>query len=1039
METEVENVRVLSRGRLEVFPRDGVDEAADALRKDVLGKDYPRCLCHSSRYGLTFLATPAGLGVTAFTTLEEATLASVERAENNVDPLVALPVTFTVALPTSPHFLALSAAETLLAVAFDDVLAVYEVARLVEGSHNPIFMSNNVQTRHLCWSSMQGMGQDAWLVVLTTDRQIHVYNMKGDLVCAHSNIEATSICWAPEGSVLAVGDDEGIISKLEYTYDDASGEGHLTTITTYDKPDHVGDSCRVHHLNWAETDLLFAGYINDEDEVASCIFDGDGVFDTTELVAFFMSDSRAHVFYSCYLQPWRMFFVGCSLSTDIELLVSDPESGEWQIWKPQEKYSPRLPMDADDEDTYPVGMAVALNSTAVLPGDEVDSPFYACPLVLCATTDGILLNFALLDTNEADFPYLVVPASPVFAAVGRSDVKREEETAVPPRSTRPRGNITMDKGSFTPDISQALARMATAPGFGSSRKAVTKPADLPKETNQSSSTYASASPPSRAPPAPTPATPSHAAEDALWKQILAFDRTLQQLRATPRLDVAAHEILFYDVRRDVLATSDGVQQLDRSFHATEADVAGVVSQSKTVRDEIDQANRLQEFADPATEPLDARSLATYEELQRKMRVVQETCACLTAHLGYVGLVVVTDGSLIECGSCHRPNEVLRALKHSYDRSKEQYNHALDLARHMDKLTPAVAQPVAPSMLLALREEDASVSDLDSVFGTLRVCAPRLVSTSLAPPPTTTSAAKPPRVRSSLLSTTALTIPAPPKTPRGHLSFQAPSPMPTKPVQARDAPTSETTACLNDAPSSPGGQSPTSSVPSTPTRTTNPSKPIKVAMSPKAKAQSPRQRPTPIPIPPRVVSEPESDESPRARKMSLGARTPPPSVLGRPPTPKLAARKTAYATDVKSRPIMSPLSLDAPNYLGRLESFCAKYAPGHVIAQSAMERLLRDHAGRETELFLQLLRQFVRKDATESDAHAYVTRGALPPPPTVNYKALLTAFYAKHNPAKLPEVDELLAKYHGNEARLFKSLQLKYTATNAASRPTYVPA
>ncbi|EQC35823.1 hypothetical protein SDRG_06577 [Saprolegnia diclina VS20] len=700
METEVENVRVLARGRLEVFPRNGA--------KDVLMQNGPRCLCHSSRYGLTFLATPAGLGVTAFPTLEQATLASVERAENNVDPLVPLPVT---------------------------------------------------------------------------------------------------------------------------------------------------------------------------------------------------SDARL----------------------------------------------------------------------------------------------------------EEEVPTEVIDVSS----------KTQDSSEKAPLSTRPRSNSTMDKASFTPDISQALARMATAPGFGSARKAPVKSADPPKEAKQSSSTHPSA-PPSVAPPAP-----SHAAEDALWKLIREFDRTLQQLRATPRLDLAAHETLFCDVRRKGRAMSDGVQELDERFHVTEADVARVVTQSKTVRDEIDEANRLQVFADPATDPLDARSLATYDELQQKFCGVNETCVSLSARLAHLG--------------SSRPSDVLHALKQSYDRSKEQYNHALDLAGHMDKLTAVASPAVAPSMLLALRQEDASVSDLDKVFGTLRVCAPRLVSTSLLPPASTKPAAKPLRVRSSLLSTATLTVPAPPKTPRGHLSFQAPAPMPTIQTRRED-PLSET--CPDDASSPPGGNSPTSSIPSTPTRNKS-SKPIKVAtlpfsLSPKAKAPSPLQRPTPIAIPPRV-SEPESDESPRARKMSLGARTPPPSVLGRPPTPKLAARKTAYATDVKSRPIMSPLSLDPPNYLGRLESFCAMYAPGHVIAQSAMERLLRDHAGRENELFLHLLRQFVRRDATESDGHAYVTRGALPPPPTVNYKALLTAFYAKHNPAKLPEVDELLAKYQGNEARLFKSLQLKYSTANAASRPTYVPA
>ncbi|OQR91019.1 nuclear pore complex protein, partial [Achlya hypogyna] len=425
METEVENVRVLSRGRLEIPPREGT--SADAIRSSMLGMNYPCCICHSNLYGLTFVATPDGLGVADFATLEEATLESVEKAENNIDPLTALPISFTVALPATPHFLALSPSETLLAVIFGSSLAVFEVARLLEGVHNPVFMSNNVDARHMCWSTVQGEDEEASLVVLTTDRQVHVYNMKGNLVCTHGDIEATSISWAPEGSVLAVGDDEGIVHKLAYTHTDENG-GAFTTVGTIPKPDHVGDNFQVHHLNWAEDNLIFAGYkSSDNEEAASCIFEGedDTAVDTTELVAFFPSETREHAFYTCYLKPWRMFFVGCSLSTDIELLVSDPESSEWQVWKPLEKYTPRLPMDSNDEDTFPVGMSVVLNSTAVIPGDEIDYPFYPCPLVLVTTTDGILLNFALLDTNEVEFPYLVVPTQPPQPALQTTELCAE--------------------------------------------------------------------------------------------------------------------------------------------------------------------------------------------------------------------------------------------------------------------------------------------------------------------------------------------------------------------------------------------------------------------------------------------------------------------------------------------------------------------------------------------------------------------------------------------------------------------------------------
>lgn len=41
------------------------------------------------------------------------------------------------------------------------------------------------------------------------------------------------------------------------------------------------------------------------------------------------------------------------------------------------------------------------------------------------------------------------------------------------------------------------------------------------------------------------------------------------------------------------------------------------------------------------------------------------------------------------------------------------------------------------------------------------------------------------------------------------------------------------------------------------------------------------------------------------------------------------------------------------------------------------------------------------------------------------RELLTAFYQEKNPAKVAEVDKLLAKYQGNEAQLFRNLAKKY--------------
>ncbi|KAG9416874.1 hypothetical protein AC1031_001265 [Aphanomyces cochlioides] len=447
MEREVDHVRVLNRGILEFFPPVGVDEQADASRAKSLDVTNPQIVAHSSLYGVTILSTPQGLAIARFQTLEEATNTSVEKGDSNLDPLIAMPVDVVVDLPTSPYLLSLSPSQKLLAIAFDSSLAIFEVARLVDpqATKKPICLCNGADALSLSWcKQLNGNGDDQWIAVLTTSRQIHVYNMQGNLECLEGSIEATSHCWSPTESILAVGDDEGVIHKLQYL------DTSFTEVGTLVNSEN-SDNAPVHHINWAEEDLLFAGYrIGDIDDVqvTACVFDNGTEVALDTVVDFFPSETREHTFYSCYLEPWRMFFVGCSLSTDIELLVSDPETNEWQKWKPEEKYTPRLPMTSDDNDTYPVGMALVLNSTTDILGDNCQ--FYPCPLVLCATTDGKLLNFALLDISVGEpLDFLAAP----------SDIGAPSRPTVDAPWTTPNGNKAQEEQRVVFGVS------TTAPSF----------------------------------------------------------------------------------------------------------------------------------------------------------------------------------------------------------------------------------------------------------------------------------------------------------------------------------------------------------------------------------------------------------------------------------------------------------------------------------------------------------------------------------------------------------------------------------------------
>jgi hypothetical protein len=51
-----------------------------------------------------------------------------------------------------------------------------------------------------------------------------------------------------------------------------------------------------------------------------------------------------------------------------------------------------------------------------------------------------------------------------------------------------------------------------------------------------------------------------------------------------------------------------------------------------------------------------------------------------------------------------------------------------------------------------------------------------------------------------------------------------------------------------------------------------------------------------------------------------------------------------------------------------------------------------------------------------------------------HRERLLAFYAQHEPSKMPQVDKLLVKYHGREEGLWSQLEAKYGRNELTSPP-----
>ncbi|KAF4128018.1 Zinc-finger in Ran binding protein [Phytophthora infestans] len=430
-ELDTEHVRMLDAGRQRVAYSPLLTSSSFA---SVVSKR-TQLLQHGNTFGLSFVATEKGFVMTKNDELEVSCTDYTKRRQEAVDhgqklaleEIHELPVAKEVLLPSIAYYIALSPDEIMLAVAYGDSVALFEVAHIVEeASPAPFYTFSKMQAQEIAWCRDPSSERFA---VLTLEKQVAVCSLDGARDVINTETDASSIAWSPSGEQIAVGLADGSIGI--YARDS------FEFVRSFSQPESCADQeLETHHVNWAEEELILAGYHkydeeNEETIAQACIFDNGECVELDEVVGFFDVEERRHQYFSVFLPDWRMFFITCSLSADIELLVSDPEGGEWQLWKPLEKYQARLPMNAEDEESFPMGFAINLNSTTPVPVDEDSFP--PVPIVSCTNTEGLLVNFAFVDTTVSEVDFVKSPSpfdkkATRLAAVissGTSEVKTE--------------------------------------------------------------------------------------------------------------------------------------------------------------------------------------------------------------------------------------------------------------------------------------------------------------------------------------------------------------------------------------------------------------------------------------------------------------------------------------------------------------------------------------------------------------------------------------------------------------------------------------
>ncbi|GMF38525.1 unnamed protein product [Phytophthora lilii] len=216
-----------------------------------------------------------------------------------LDEIHELPVAKQVALPSIAYWIALSPDELTVAAAYGDAVALFEVAHIVEAeTPRPFQTFSKLQAQEIAWCPD---AEKETLAVLTLEKQAVVCTLGGETNVIDTPSDASSISWSPSGEQIAVGLVDGTIGVY--------ARSSLELARAIDRPDSVEDGLEVHHINWAEENLILAGYhkYDEEEEETSamgCIFENGECVQLDDVVGFYDVDSRRHQYFSVYLPDW---------------------------------------------------------------------------------------------------------------------------------------------------------------------------------------------------------------------------------------------------------------------------------------------------------------------------------------------------------------------------------------------------------------------------------------------------------------------------------------------------------------------------------------------------------------------------------------------------------------------------------------------------------------------------------------------------------------------------------------------------------------
>ncbi|KAJ3179182.1 hypothetical protein HDU87_003141 [Geranomyces variabilis] len=358
-------------------------------------------LATSSKYGYAVCGTTEGF---AFALLKDVRSALREATKGTIVPF---PNSQLVSIPNDPVVHLKLSADQLVIVACTASGALYLYGVDGAGSGAPPTLLKQLKLDGPVLDiqpNPEFMPQSA--AVLSMEGRVQIVGFSEN-IAALPLTDVTTMSWSKKGKQLACGLKDGSI--VQVTPEGVEKRRIPPPPSLNNQP--------VSHLSWIETPTFVVTYgLLDPEDTSGCpvyVVTQTGVPKVSTYIKLrdplFPEDGRKSHYYMEHFPALSnniMHMIACGNANAVELgFFGCDKDGAWANWTLGDGMGVETPLNAAQDNTYLVGLAVDVTSEEELPPDTPDAPATPpVPILLTYTTEGLLLAYHCLDDSTSSSP-----------------------------------------------------------------------------------------------------------------------------------------------------------------------------------------------------------------------------------------------------------------------------------------------------------------------------------------------------------------------------------------------------------------------------------------------------------------------------------------------------------------------------------------------------------------------------------------------------------------------------------------------------------